>query len=159
MTGFGKACAEIQGRKFIIETRSLNSKQLDFNLKIPGIFREKEIEVRNLLSQKLERGKIDLYITLETSGDLPNYSINKVAAKKYQAELKELQADLNEEEMMGLLPLILKLPDVIQSGREALSEEEWLIVREGIERSAALVDQFRLHEGNILDQDILQPGW
>jgi uncharacterized protein (TIGR00255 family) len=154
MTGFGKACAEIQGRKFTIETRSLNSKQLDFNLKIPGISREKEIEVRNLLSQKLERGKIDLYITLETSGDLPNYSINKVAAKKYQAELKELQADLNEEEMMGLLPLILKLPDVIQSGREALSEEEWLIVREGIERSAALVDQFRLHEGNILDQDI-----
>lgn len=154
MTGFGKAYAEIQGRKFIIETRSLNSKQFDFSLKIPGIFRDKEIEVRNLLSQRLERGKIDLYITLESSGDIPNYSINKQVAKKYQEELKGLQAELNEEEMMGLLPLILKLPDVIQSGREVVSEEEWTIVREGIERSVALLDEFREHEGSILDRDI-----
>lgn len=154
MTGFGKAYAEIQGRKFIIETRSLNSKQFDFSLKIPGIFRDKEIEVRNLLSQRLERGKIDLYITLESSGDIPNYSINKQVAKKYQEELKGLQAELNEEEMMGLLPLILKLPDVIQSGREVVSEEEWTIVRAGIERSVALLDEFREHEGSILDRDI-----
>ena len=154
MTGFGKAYAEIQGRKFIIETRSLNSKQIDISVKMPGIFRDKEIEVRNLLSQELERGKIDLFIILESSGDIPNYSINKQVAKKYQDELKALQAELNEEEMMGLLPLILKLPDVVQSGREVVSEEEWMIVREGIERSVALADQFRVHEGSILDQDI-----
>ena len=154
MTGFGKAYAEIQGRKFIIETRSLNSKQIDISVKMPGIFRDKEIEVRNLLSQELERGKIDLFIILESSGDIPNYSINKQVAKKYQDELKALQAELNEEEMMGLLPLILKLPDVVQSGREVVSEEEWMIVREGIERSVALADQFRVHEGSILDQYI-----
>ena len=154
MTGFGKVYAEIQGRKFMIETRSLNSKQLDLSLKIPGIFRDKEMELRNLLSQRLERGKVDLYINLETDANVLNYSINKQVAKKYQEELKELQAELNEEEMMGLLPLILKLPDVIQSGREEVTEEEWLIVREGIEKSVALLDEFRLHEGNVLDQDI-----
>ena len=154
MTGFGKAYAEIHGRKFMIETRSLNSKQLDLSIKMPGIFRDKEIEVRNLLSQRLERGKIDLYITLESSSDIPNYSINKQVAKKYQEELKALQSELNEEEMMGLLPLILKLPDVVQSGREDVSEEEWMIVREGIERSVELLDQFRVYEGNVLDQDV-----
>jgi uncharacterized protein (TIGR00255 family) len=154
MTGFGKVYAEIQGRKFMIETRSLNSKQFDLSLKIPGVFRDKEMELRNLLSQRLERGKVDLYINLEAEANVLNYSINKQVAKKYQEELKELQAELNEEEMMGLLPLILKLPDVIQSGREEVTEEEWIIVREGIEKSVTLLDEFRLHEGNVLDQDI-----
>jgi uncharacterized protein (TIGR00255 family) len=154
MTGFGKTYAEIQRRKFTIETRSLNSKQFDFSLKFPGIFRDREIEARNLLSQRLERGKIDLYISIESTANVLNYSINKQAAKKYQEELKELQAELNEEEMMGLLPLILKLPDVIQSGREEVTEEEWTILREGIEKSVALLDEFRLHEGTVLDRDI-----
>ena len=155
MTGFGKSITEIQGRKFTIETRSLNSKQFDLSLKIPGIFRDKEIEARNLLSQRLERGKIDLYISIEATANVLNYSINKQAAKKYQVELKELQAELNEEEMMGLLPLILKLPDVIQSGREEVTEEDWSVLREGIEKSVALLDEFRLHEGTILEQDII----
>ena len=153
MTGFGKACAEIPGRKFNIETRLLNSKQFDVSLKIPGIFRDREIEVRNLLSQKLERGKIDLYITPDASGNDFNYSINKSVAKKYQEELKELQSELNEEEMMGLLPLILRMPDVVQAGREEMTDEEWIIVREGIERSVALLDESRIHEGEILEQD------
>ena len=114
----------------------------------------REIEARNLLSQRLERGKIDLYISIESTANVLNYSINKQVAKKYQEELKELQAELNEEEMMGLLPLILKLPDVIQSGREEVTEEEWTILREGIEKSVALLDEFRLQEGNVLDRDI-----
>jgi uncharacterized protein (TIGR00255 family) len=154
MTGFGKTLVEIPGQKFIIETRSLNSRQFDLSLKIPGIFRDREIEVRNLISQKLERGKIDFYITLESSDDQPKYSINRSVARKYQQELRELQSELHEEEMIGLLPLILKLPDVVQSGREELPEEEWLIVREGIESSVALADKFRQQEGRILEQDI-----
>jgi len=154
MTGYGKTLVEIPGQNFIIETRSLNSRQFDLSLKIPGIFRDREIEVRNLISQKLERGKIDFYIILESSDDQPKYSINRIIARKYQQELRELQSELHEEEMMGLLPLILKLPDVVQSGREDLPEEEWLIVREGIERSVALADKFRLQEGRILEQDI-----
>jgi uncharacterized protein (TIGR00255 family) len=154
MTGFGKAYAEIQGRKFTIETRSLNSKQFDFSLKIPGIFRDKEIEIRTLLSQRLERGKVDLFINLESNASILNYSINRQIAKKYRDELKELQAELDEEQMMGLLPLILKLPDVIQSGREEVTDEEWTVVREAIDKSVTLLDEFRLHEGSILDQDI-----
>jgi uncharacterized protein (TIGR00255 family) len=154
MTGYGKTLVEIPGQNFIIETRSLNSRQFDLSLKIPGIFRDREIEVRNLISQKLERGKIDFYIILESSDDQPKYSINRIIARKYQQELRELQSELHEEEMMGLLPMILKLPDVVQSGREDLPEEEWLIVREGIERSVALADKFRLQEGRILEQDI-----
>jgi uncharacterized protein (TIGR00255 family) len=154
MTGFGKIIVEIMGRKFVIEVKSLNSKQLDLSMKIPGIFRNKEFEVRNLLSQRLERGKIDLYVTLESSGEGPAYSINKTMARKYRDQLKELQTELNEGEMPGLLPLILKLPDVIQSGLEDLTDVEWLIIRDGIERSVTALDQFRIHEGEILASDI-----
>ena len=154
MTGFGKAEAEVRGRKFTIEIRSLNSRQTDISLKIPGIFRDKEMEIRNFLSQKLERGKIDLYITSDSSDETSNYSINKNLAKRYREELRELQSELNEEEMMGLLPLILRLPDVVQSGRDVLQEGEWLIVKEAFERSVLLLDEFRIHEGSILDEDM-----
>jgi uncharacterized protein (TIGR00255 family) len=112
------------------------------------------MEIRNFLSQKLERGKIDLYITSDSSDETSNYSINKNLAKRYREELRELQSELNEEEMMGLLPLILRLPDVVQSGRDVLQEGEWLIVKEAFERSVLLLDEFRIHEGSILDEDM-----
>jgi uncharacterized protein (TIGR00255 family) len=154
MTGFGKAYAEIQGRKFTIEIRSLNSKQFDLSLKIPGVFREKEIELRNILSQKLERGKIDLLILPDPLDNTPKYSINAEAARKYRDELKELQAELIEGEITDLLTHILRFPDVIQSGREEVTEEEWTVIREEITRSIILLDEFRKHEGSILDSDI-----
>ena len=156
MTGYGKAAAEFSDRRFSIEIKSLNSKQLDLQLKLPGMFREKESEVRTLLSQKLERGKVDIFIGSETSGETPGISINHELAKKYHTELRSLQLELKEECHEGLLPIILKFPDVIQSAREELSEDDWLKVKAGIENALALVDEFRIGEGNILGEDVQQ---
>ena len=154
MTGYGKAICDLSGKKVTIEIKSLNSKQLDLSLKLPGTLREKEIELRNFLSQKLERGKIDLFTTTEANVEIVKYSINRSVAKKYQEELKALQVDLGEEEMPGLLPIILKMPDVIQSGKEELSEQEWDSMRAAINDAVNALDLFRINEGEILDKDI-----
>jgi len=154
MTGYGKAVAESGSRKFNIELKSLNSKQLDLALKLPGVLREKEAEIRNLISQKLERGKVDLFIGTESGMETAVISINHDLAKKYHEELKALQNELNEENPEGLLPIIIKMPDVIQSAKEELLEDDWLIVRAGIEQAIALMDEFRRGEGNILGDDL-----
>jgi len=154
MTGYGKAVAEFGDRKFSIEVKSLNSKQLDLALKLPAMFREKEVEVRNLISQKLERGKVDLLINTELAGETSGIAINHLLAKSYHAELKALQLELKEDCPEGLLPLIIKMPDVIHSAKDELNDNDWLIVRAGIEHALSLVDEFRSGEGALLTEDI-----
>ena len=154
MTGYGKVIIELPGKSLTIEIKSLNSKQLDISLKLPGAFRDKEPEIRNLISQKLERGKIDFYLSTEITGDVLNYSINKVLAKKYYKEIKELSGELHEKEEGSLLRIILNMPDVLHSGKEELKEEEWLKLREGIENTLIQVNEFREGEGKILENDI-----
>ena len=156
MTGYGKAVCDLNGRKVTVEIKSLNSKQFDLNLKLPGTLREKEIGLRNTLSQKLERGKIDLFTSTESNGETLKYSINRDVAKRYQEELKSLQTDLGEEDMPGLLPIILKMPDVIQSGREELTEDDWEKILEAIHNAVQSLDEFRITEGNVLESDIRQ---
>ena len=154
MTGYGKAMAEIGDRKLSIEVKSLNSKQLDLALKLPSMFRDKEVEVRNLISQKLERGKVDMFISTEFTGEISGVSINLELAKKYHNELKVLQLELKEDCPEGLLSLIIKMPDVIQSAKDEPNENDWLLVRAGIENALALVEEFRSGEGKILGEDL-----
>jgi uncharacterized protein (TIGR00255 family) len=156
MTGYGKALCEFSGRKITIEIKSLNSKAFDLNLKLPGVLREKEMELRNRLSQRLERGKIDIFTTSESNGESLKFGINKAIAKRYQEELKSLQVELGEEDMPGLLPIILKMPDVIQSGREELSEEDADKILVAVNQAVELLDEFRIKEGEILEADFRQ---
>jgi len=109
MTGYGKATAELPGKKLSIEIKSLNSKGLDLSVKLPGAFREKEMEIRALLSQRLDRGKVELYVSAEKSVDTPAFSINKPLVFQYYRELKSLLSELKEEDRTGLLPVILKI--------------------------------------------------
>ncbi|MEI6889833.1 MAG: YicC/YloC family endoribonuclease [Bacteroidales bacterium] len=154
MTGYGKALAEFGGRGLSIEVKSLNSKQFDLALRLPAMFREKEAELRNLISQKLERGKIDLVISADAAAETPGISINHELARKYYTELKSLQTELKEDCPESLLSIIIKMPDVIQSAREELNENDWLLVRAGIESALTLADEFRLGEGKILGEDL-----
>lgn len=154
MTGYGKAVLDITGRKLTIEIKTLNSKQLDLNLKIPGYFREKEWEVRAMLTQKFERGKIDFFIGTEVTGELLNYSINHLLAAKYHAELKNLAHDLGEEASGELLSLVLKMPDVMQTSRDELDDHDWESISRAIEEAMAQADLFRLNEGNVLEDDM-----
>jgi uncharacterized protein (TIGR00255 family) len=155
MTGYGKATAELSGKTLSIEIKSLNSKGLDLSVKLPGAFREKEMEVRNLLSQRLERGKIDLYVGVDKTEDSVTFSINKPVAVHYYRELKEILSELNEENEQGLLPAILKIPDVLQGEKSEFSETDWVILLDGIERGLQLAEEFRRGEGKILEADLL----
>ena len=156
MTGYGKAAIEITGRKLTIEIKTLNSKQLDLNLKIPGYFREKEWEVRTLLTQKLERGKIDFYIGTEVTGEMLSYSINHSLAKKYHEELKMLSLELNEECPADMLSLVVKMPDVMQTSRDEMNENDWEFISGAVSEAVAQVDEFRISEGRILEDDMLK---
>jgi uncharacterized protein (TIGR00255 family) len=154
MTGYGKAFAELPGKKLLIEIKSLNSKGLDLSVKLPGSFREKEMEVRTLLSQRLERGKVELYITSEKSADMPAYSINKSLFLQYYGELKLLLSELKEKNQEGLLQAILKIPDVLQNEKAEFEEEEWPKIAVGIESALLSVETFRSAEGHILESDM-----
>jgi uncharacterized protein (TIGR00255 family) len=155
MTGYGKTTVELPGKKLNIEIKSLNSKALDLSVKLPGVFRDKELEVRTLLSQKLQRGKIDLFFSSEDTCDTPTLQINKALAKKYYQELKDLLAEIGEENSDALLPIILKMPDVLQSEKIEAEEADWSLIKEGTEKAILLVNEFRRNEGLILEKDIL----
>ena len=155
MTGYGKAVVETPGRKLIVEIKTLNSKQSDLSLKLPGFFRNKEPEVRTLISQRLERGKIDVFIFTEDSGESSLYSINHSLAKKYHTELKALKKELRDRYSGGLLPLVMKFPDVLQTTREEMTENDWKAILAGINQAVEQVDHFRQEEGKVLEEDIL----
>lgn len=154
MTGYGKSVLDITGRKLTIEIKTLNSKQLDLNMKIPGYFREKEWEVRGMLTQTFERGKIDFFIGTEVTGEMLNYSINRVLAKKYHHELKELAAELELQSPAEMLSMVVKMPDVMQTSRDELSEHDWPSITGAISDAIRQADIFRINEGKVLEEDM-----
>ncbi len=155
MTGYGKAVVEITGRKLTIEIKTLNSKLLDLNLKIPGYFREKESEVRSLLNQQLERGKIDFFIATEVTGEMLNFSINHGIAKKYHEELNSLSALLQEQPPSDIISLVMKMPDVMQTSRDEMQDQDWGPISDAIIDAVSQVDSFRQAEGKVLEEDML----
>jgi len=153
MTGFGKAIAEVAGKKVNVEIRSLNSKQLDLNFRIPYIYKEKELELRSEVSKQLERGKVDVSIYLEALQDAVPVAINKTRAKVYYKELQGLSVELNEAQ--NLLPLVLKMPDVMKAEKEIveLDEAEWNGVKKAVDQAIDAFQKFRSDEGNTLEKE------
>ena len=156
MTGFGKAICELPIKKITIEIKSVNSKQLDYNLKLPYIYREKEVEIRNILSNRLERGKIDVYVNTENTGGISNYSINRAVAIKYYEELKGLSSDIGKNDFNDYLPIIIKLPEVLKSENSEIEEEEVNKFVETFETALSQLDEFRKHEGEVLEKDFIK---
>jgi uncharacterized protein (TIGR00255 family) len=154
MTGFGKAECECKNQKIVVEIKSLNSKSLDINARIPNGYREKEIEIRAILSYKLKRGKIDFLISVENTGETTNYSINKGQAQKYYRDLKELSLEFDEKEFKDYLLVVMRMPDVVVIKQDEPGEEEWVSLRSSIEEAIGKVDQFRTGEGKTLDKDL-----
>ncbi len=156
MTGFGKATCEYNDRNVIIEIKSLNSKMLDINARIANGYRDKELEIRNLLSGRLKRGKIDFTLSIENTSEASNFSINKNLVQKYYRDLKELSAGFEEKEFSEYLPLIMRLPDVMVPEKEEISEDEWKQLRNTIEEAIQKVEEFRIQEGRILETELLK---
>jgi len=156
MTGFEKSVLELDRRKVTIEIKTLNSKQLDILSRISGIYKNRELELRSLLSKKLQRGKIDLNIFVETSGESNKFTINHQLAKKYYDELKQLSSEIEERNFSDYLPIIVNMPDVLTPEIEEIDETEWKKVLIKVNEAINGVDEFRKNEGEILKQDFIK---
>ena len=152
MTGYGKAELELPGKKISVEIRTLNSKQMDLNVRLPYVYNEKELELRSLLSKRLERGKIAFFMNSEAVGEFGSYSINKELAAQYLKELKEV-ARQTESESDGLLAAVTRLPDVVKQSDEHIDEAEWKQIKKAVETAVDKVEAFRLQEGETLERD------
>jgi uncharacterized protein (TIGR00255 family) len=156
MTGFGKSVAELPQKKITVEIKSLNSKQLDLNIRLPWLYKEKETEIRNIISQRLDRGKIDLTINFDVLDNEIIPVINKNIVKNYFNQLKEIADELNIKVDAEILPAIMKLPDALKTEKQELSENEWNIVREKINESIGQLDSFRAEEGKSQETDLVR---
>jgi len=154
MTGYGKAIAETPQKKITIEIKSLNSKQLDLNIKLPWLYKEKEPEIRNLISQKLDRGKIDLTIYFDMLDEEVATVINKSAVRNYYNQFKEIAAELKIDLDDQIFTAIMKLPDTLKTEKPEMTEAEWEIIRNQIIESITMLDLYRIEEGNSIMADL-----
>ena len=135
MTGFGKVTAELSSKKVTVEVKSLNSKQLDLSTRIPSIYREKEMEVRSLLLQKLERGKVEFNIYIESTDKSMVTQINASAMADYYRQIVEVSTQLGIALPNDLLSTLLRMPDVIKTDTAEADEAEWNEVRGWVEQA------------------------
>ena len=154
MTGFGKATCEIKNQKLTVEIKSLNSKQFDLSSRIPNDYREKELEIRNILANKLIRGKVDINIYTEVSNADAAAEINTDVVKAYYQQLKQIANEIGIEPGPELLSTILRLPDAMKTGRNELDEDDWALIIRTVEEAADQLVAFRQQEGKALATDI-----
>lgn len=154
MTGFGKAIGQTSGKKVTVEIRSLNSKGLDLNARIAPIFREKELTIRKLVGGALKRGKVDINIYAEVTGVESAAGINMELAKAY---LEQLEVLSRETDTSGdLIAAVMRMPDVIGSSKNEISEEEWHFLKELIVDALEKLERFRVQEGSSIAEDFEQ---
>ncbi len=151
MTGYGKATCEFGNKKIVVEIKSLNSKQLDVSTRISGLYREKDIEIRNELSQKLERGKIDLSLYVDNSGKESVTQINQSVIESYYQQIKGLSANLGIEVPSNWFEVLLRLPDTMKTETIELDENEWIEIKKTIGLAIDQLINFRIQEGRSLE--------
>ncbi|NQX85903.1 MAG: YicC family protein [Flavobacteriaceae bacterium] len=149
MTGYGKCVLQLPTKKISIELKSLNSKNLDLNARMPSVYREKELRVRKMIANKLTRGKIDFSLYMELTGEDTASNINKTVITRYMQQLKTV-VDMNEAD---LLQMAIRLPDAIATEREDIDEEEWKAIENDIQVALEKINTYRTEEGNALEVD------
>ena len=160
MTGFGKGEATLQNKKITVEIRSLNSKQLDLGLRLPAVYRQSEYEIRNIITRTVQRGKVDVFVTVESQTVETPARINKEVFAAYAGQLRDAaqNARLNYAGIgwdSAALQAIMRLPDVVSTETESISDEEHAALVAATESAVAQLDAFRLQEGAILIADLL----
>ncbi|MBQ8471736.1 MAG: YicC family protein [Alistipes sp.] len=157
MTGFGKGEAQWQEKKITVEIRTLNSKQLDLNLRLPALYRASEFEVRSMLSRRVQRGKTDVFITVESQTVQTPARINRELFREYLHQLSDtLTYSGIDAAYDALVPVVMRMPEVVSSETESLSEEEQKSLLVAVERACDALDAFRQQEGAILIADLLK---
>lgn len=153
MTGYGRLTNKLQDKDITVEIRSLNSKYTDMRLKIPQNYKEKEAEMRKIVTERVERGKIDLLIEVRSLQGDDSYGLNFPLFKKYYRELSKLAEELDMPKG-DLMQAILKLPNVVSTDEEAIDEEEWKAVLETLNGAIDKFDKFRQDEGGAMEKDL-----
>lgn len=150
MTGYGKSIVQIGSKKISLEIKSLNSKNLDINTRFPGVYKEKEIDVRKIIANHLVRGKVDMSFYIETTSEETSTKINKEVVSNY---IKQLEAIHKEAD---ILSIAMRLPDVLKTEREELDPQEWEAIESGIREAIDHLKDYRLSEGKELKKDFEQ---
>lgn len=152
MTGYGKKTIQLPTKKITLEIKSLNSKNLDLNVRIPSYYKEKELEVRKTISTHLRRGKIDFSIYVEMTADESLTSINSALVRNYMQQLRNiLQSGVTND--VELLQMAVRMPDALKTEREELDEAEWEIISSGISEVIEKLIDYRTEEGKAMDAD------
>ncbi len=152
MTGFGKASQQLPTKKITVEIKSLNSKGLDLNTRMPSVFREMELGLRNQLSHRLERGKIDFSLYIEITGEETSSKINVPIVKGYIAQMKAVIPNADETELMKMA---VRMPDALKTERDEIDENDWKQIQTVIDEAIENIAQFRKDEGVALEKEFL----
>ncbi len=152
MTGYGKKTIQLSTKKITLEVKSLNSKNLDLNVRIPGYYKEKELEVRKTISTHLKRGKIDFSLYVEMTADESSTSINSALVKEYMQQLRNIVQSGNTNDV-ELLQMAVRMPDALRTEREELDEGEWKLISEGIHEVIEKLIDYRTEEGKAMEAD------
>lgn len=152
MTGYGKSVLQLPTKKVTVEIKSLNSKTLDLNVRIPSYYKEKELDVRKKLANELIRGKIDFSIFVEMTSDETSTIINPGVVKNYIQQLKNIVETTSENEL-DLLKIAIQMPDTLKTAREELDENEWELINNTVDEAIKEIIQYRIDEAAALEDD------
>ncbi len=150
MTGFGKATLQLPTKKITVEVKSLNSKGLDLNVRMPSLYREMELSLRNQIALKLERGKVDFSVFIESTAEQTSTKVNVPIVKAYIKQLREVYADADETELMKMA---VRMPDTMKIEREEIDENDWVQIQTVIEEALQNILTFRKDEGQSLENE------
>ena len=149
MTGFGKHVIQLPTKKITVEVKSLNSKNLDINVRMPSIYREKELELRKIIAKGLQRGKIDFGLFVEITGEETTSEVNEGVVKQYMKQLRAIA----EGDDIRLLEMALRLPDSLKTARDEVDESEYEAITEALSNALKELNNFRSSEGSVLEKD------
>jgi uncharacterized protein (TIGR00255 family) len=152
MTGFGKSVLQLPSKKITVEIKSLNSKNLDLNARIPSQYREKELQLRNRISRELTRGKVDFSVFVEVTGEETTSAVNSAAIKKYMTQLREIHPASDVE----LLQMAVRMPDAFKTEREEIDEDEFKAIEQAVDEALREINDFRSAEGKALEDELEQ---
>ena len=152
MTGFGKSVEQLPSKKITIELKSLNSKSLDLNARIPSSYREKELGMRKTIASALVRGKVDFSLYLEATAEETSTVINKAVVKQYMRQLRDIEPEAEDVE---LLKMVIRMPDALKTEREEIDEKEFEVIQKALLHAIKELNEYRLEEGKVLEQDFL----
>ena len=156
MTGYGKALCELKDKNISIEIKSLNSKQMDVNTRIPGIYKDKDVEIRSIISKTLQRGKVDMFLYVENLGNDTSTIINHSIFENYKNQILEISKISNVPVPEDLFSIILRLPDAMKTEIEKIDEEEWNTIQNALQEALEQMIKFRIQEGKSLEEHLIE---